>query len=102
MIQIYHAPRRQGKTTQALQMLRDNPKAVLICHVGSRVAQLNQENKDLEPRVFSAYCCKSKFTGMNYDEVIIDDGDCIQLSLLLDLINFFQGRNVKITITTTM
>ena len=102
MIEIFHAPRRQGKTTHALQMLRDNENAALICHVGNRVAQISNENKDLESRIHSAYCFRNKFIGRNYDEVIIDDGDCIQLSLLLDLIIFFQSRNIKITITTTM
>lgn len=86
----------------ALEMLKDNPRSFLVCMSGSGCSQVINENKDLENRIFSAWFYKTKMMGQNFDEVIIDDGDCLPLSLLLECINYFQERQLKITITTSV
>jgi hypothetical protein len=95
-------PRRQGKTTMALEILKDNPRAILLCMSGIRCSELINENKDLEDRIGSVWSYKTKTVGRNIDEVIIDDGDCIPLSHLIECINYFQERQIKITITTSV
>lgn len=102
-IEILHAPRRMGKTTEALRILREDPNSILICHIGNRSMQLSHENKELDHRIFSAYSPKGKVLcrGLKLQHIIIDDGDCINLSLLLEWINYCMEKNLNLTITTT-
>ena len=85
----------------ALDILKDNPRSILLCMCGSRCHQLVNENKYLKDRIDSIWCYKSITVGGNVDEVIIDDGDCIPLSFLIECINHFQKIQIKITITTS-
>ncbi len=99
--------RRAGKTTKCLDLLRDNDKSIMFSRVGLRIDHpILNENPEIKKRIFDIYTYQERVRGMNVDMIIIDDGDLIPTSVLLEMINLFIRfallvKNCQLIITTT-
>lgn len=54
-MRIISWPRRAGKTTTMLNLMREDPRITAICHSYEEAARLQRENKDIDPHRFVAY-----------------------------------------------
>jgi hypothetical protein len=109
-MQIIRLPRRGGKTTKCLEILRDNEKSVMFCHVSLAVLHLEHEildkNPEIKKRIFTTNEYEQRLRGMNIDTIVIDNADLMPTSVLLGMINYFvsvplMGQICKLVITTT-
>lgn len=106
-MQIIRLPRRGGKTTKCLEILRDNEKSIMFCHVSLRIDhEILEQNPELRKRIFTTSDYEQRLRGMNVDTIVIDNADLIPTSVLLGMINYFvsvplMGQICKLVITTT-
>ncbi len=89
-MEIIKLPRRAGKTTRALERLRDNEKSVMFQHAGLRIDHpILENNPELRKRIFTTCDFKSRLRGMVIDTVIIDNADLLDKHLLLEMLHHF-------------
>lgn len=105
MLEVISLPRRGGKTTQAIEILRSNENNIMFTHMGIRKELLDSH---LNKRVFTSCDYKQRLRGKILDTVIIDDADLLDKHLLLDMLHHFTTfpytmnglSKIVLTITT--
>lgn len=98
---IIHKGRREGKTTEALQILRESEGYILLCFNPFAKDQLVEENKDLRKRILSVDHYLQRGRGLRPKGIIIDNADLVPTSVLLELINQCLKRQTSLVATTT-
>ena len=87
-MQIIKLPRRGGKTTKALEILKENERSILIKH---NMMDIHHPILDTFPellkRITSIYCYQRLTRGSTkFDTLIIDNADLIPTLEILKLI----------------
>lgn len=91
-MQIIKLPRRGGKTTRALTILKENEKSVVFLHSSFALHEdhiIIKENPRIRKRIFSTNDFRQKLRGMIVDTVIIENADLIDKNLLLEMLYHF-------------
>lgn len=89
---IIKLPRRGGKTTSALELLRDNEKSVMFQHLGMIRGDhpILEKNPELKRRIFSIGDYKERLRGKLVDTIIIDNADLLDKNQLLEMLHHFS------------
>lgn len=107
MIEVINLPRRGGKTTKALELLKSSEKNIMFIHTGIVIDHpLIEEYPYLKNRIFTTYDYKIRLRGKVLETVIIDNADLLDKDLLLDMLHHFTsfpyGMNGLCKIVLTM
>ncbi len=91
-MQIIRLPRKFGKTTKCLEILRKNERSVII-HLNGLSREDHpylMENPELMKRIFSIEDYKERLRGLNIDIFIIDDADILSRESFFELLFYIQ------------
>ena len=99
-------PRRMGKTTKALELLRDNEKSLMFTYGPLRIDHpILEQHPELKNRILGPWDMQHKLrgkTGYSINMIIVDDAEFFDTQNLEEIRIFQQISNLPVKVVLTM